>query len=467
MTRVFEWLISLLICVVLFVVIGLFLPATREVSRSVETNRAMSTVNDVLSSFTRFRDWNALINHDPRMQIEVTGPESGEGATLSFRSNDRTVGEGSWKLTEFVPGERIVYALDTPGRGKDKTMTFTFERTGQRKQNVKITQTYSVDYGFDLIGRYAGMYVVDNIGEDMKLGLGKFSNLMATIPRFDYSQHEAPFAFVDMPAQNVLMASATANRANDDIAVAMTNQLKWIEQVMEENELESAGPLRIVTTEFGADSYAFDVVMPIRPEGTGPSDEEAAEDDQAAADAEAGDEAAEGAEGEAAAEAEDAEPRIAEIAQEPVPLNAPFDASAMPEVLDIEIKPGRNDTVNPVLYVQVPAHRAATTTYVGPAPALPRVRDLVRAWAMVRGAETAARPYDDYRVEIKDMLLEDAEFQVYWPIKVGDQAPGDWVQLVPEPVEEETAPPPGAEGEQAAEAGDEDAPADEEAGSAE
>ena len=456
MTRVIEWLISLLIVVALFVVIALFLPASRTVSHSVETNRPMSTVNDILSSYTRFGDWNALVNHDPRMKLTVSGPESGVGAKLAFYSDDATVGEGSWELVEFEPGRKIVYALDTPGRGSNKTMTFDFERTGQRKQNVKITQTFNVEYGYDLLGRYAGLYITDNVGEDMKLGLGKFSNLIATIPRFDYSQHDAEFAFVDLPAQNVLSATATAKRANDDIAVAMTNQLKWIEQVMEENDLESAGPLRIVTNEFGADAYGFDVVMPVRPEGTGPAGEEEATeegDDVAATD---GEEAAEGDE-EAAAEGANAEERIAEIAQERVSLDAPLDASVMPEVLDIEIKPGRNNTANPVVYLQVPAHRAVTTTYVGPAPALPRVRDLIRAWAMVRGAETAERPYEDYLIEIEDMLSDNAEFQAYWPVKVGDEMPGAAVQLVPEPVAEGAAsPPPGQEGE----AGAEDAPAE-------
>ena len=465
MTRVIEWLISLLIVVALFVVIGLFLPASRSVSHSVETNRPMSTVNDILSGFTRFADWNALINHDPRMQINITGPNNGVGAKLGFRSGQHSIGEGSWELVEFVPGERLVYALENNARGDDKKMTFEFERTGQRKQNVKITQTYSVDYGWDLIGRYAGMYVTDNVGEDIKLGLGKFSNLLATIPRFDYSMHEAEFAFVDVPAQNVLMASATAKRTNDDIAVAMSNQLKWIEQTMEANDLESAGPLRIITNEFGADAYGFDVVMPVRKEGTGPEGEDAAEAGEAADEAPA--DAV--AEGEEAAEGEGEGEYTAEIAQPRVGLKDPFDAATMPERLEVTIEDGRNGAKNPVIYAQVPAHRAATTTYVGPSPGLPRVRDLVRAWAMVNGAETADRPYEDYRIEIKDMLSETAEFQAYWPVRVNGEVPAPAVQLVPEPVEEDkgAAPPlaSGADGE--AEAGEDAAPAEAEAESAE
>ena len=129
MTRVLEWLISLVIVIALFVAIGVFLPSKRTVSHEVESNRPMSTVNDLLGGFTRFRDWNALINHDPRMRLTTSGPESGVGAKLEYVSSEPQVGSGSWEVVEVVPGERIVYALDTPGRGKNKKMTFTFERS--------------------------------------------------------------------------------------------------------------------------------------------------------------------------------------------------------------------------------------------------------------------------------------------------------------------------------------------------
>ncbi len=384
MTRVIEWLVSLLIVIVLFVLIGVFLPSKRSVSHSVETNRPMSTVTDLVGSFTRFRDWNALINHDPRMQLTTSGPEQGVGAKLDFRSNDAVVGAGSWELVESEPGEKIVYALTTPGRGDKKRMTFTFERTGQRNQNIEITQRYTVDYGWDLLGRYAGLYVTDGVGDDIKRGLGKLSNLLATIPRFDYSGHEPGFAFVDLPATNALVVTTAAKRANDDIALAMSNQLKWIEQVMDKNGLEASGPMRIVTNEFGSDSYAFDVVMPIRRKGTGPAEPAEGED------AEAG----EGAGAEAVAEAAPA-----------VDPNAPL------ETFDVEVE-------GPVVYAQLPAMRVAKTRYVGPSPGLARIRDLVRAWALVRGHEPTDRPFEEYLGEIKDMLAEDAEFNAYWPVQV-------------------------------------------------
>ncbi|MBC7656724.1 MAG: SRPBCC family protein, partial [Frankiaceae bacterium] len=264
MTRFFEFVISLLIVVVVFVVIGLFLPSKRMYTYHIETNRPMSTVSDLFNGFSRFKDWNPLLRYDPRAKHDVSGPAEGVGAKFSYQSRDKMIGTGSWEIVESVPGEKIKYKLVGPASGKDKTMTIRLTRTGQGNKNVKITQEYRVNYGWDILGRYSGLYVNRNIGDDVKRGLDKFSALLATIPRFDYSQHPESFEIVQMPTQDVLLVSTASKRNNEDILLAMENQVSWINKVMEGNGLVANGPLRIVTTEFTSDSYAFDVLQPVR-----------------------------------------------------------------------------------------------------------------------------------------------------------------------------------------------------------
>lgn len=355
MTRFIEFLISLLIVVVLFVVIALFLPAKRTFVHSVETNRPMSTVFDLLNGFNRFRDWNPLVRYDPRMPTSVEGPAAGVGAKFVFNSQDRVVGQGNWEIVESVPGEKIRYRLTNNSRGENKTMTFDFERTGQRNQNVKITQTYRVEYGWDLLGRFAGMYVTRNVGDDVRRGLEKFTTVLAQIPKYDYSQHEGEFAIEEQPARDVLLVTTAAKRNNDEIATAMTNQVSWIEKVMAANGLVADGPLRIVTNEFTGETYGFDVVQPVRKA-------------TAAANAPAG------------------------------------------EKLSVTLE-------GPVQYEQIAPRRVAVTTYTGPAPGLPRMRDVLRAWTLVHSGDTADRPYEDYLGGVGTMLDEDAKFKVYWPVK--------------------------------------------------
>ena len=354
MVRVIEFLISLLVVVVLFLVIALFLPSKRMYTYSVETNRPMATVYDLLNGFGRFKDWNPLVRYDKNMQTEITGPAMGKGAKFSFRSRDAMVGNGSWEIVESSP-DRIKYRLTGPTRGQEKTMTIKLERTGQFNRNVKITQEYRVNYGWDLIGRYAGLYVTRNVGDDVKRGLDKFSSFLATVPKFDYSQHSGEFAFVEMPMQDALVVSTAAKRTNDEIAVQMSNQKSWIDKVMAANGLVADGPLRIVTTEFTSDTYAFDVVQPVRKAGT--------------------------PEGQPAGEK---------------------------MILSMD---------GPVSYVQLPARRLASTTYTGPAPGLARVRDILRAWAMTHGVDTDDRPFEEYTSGIGSMNDETAQYKVYWPVK--------------------------------------------------
>jgi effector-binding domain-containing protein len=355
MTRVIEFLISLLIVAVLFVLIGVFLPAKRSFSFSTETNRPMATVNDVLNNFSRFKDWNPLMRYDPKMQTSVSGPAEGVGAKFNYESRDKVIGKGSWEIIESVPGQMVKYKLTNPSSGENKFMTFKFERTTGRAKNIKITQQYSVEYGWNLFSRYAGLYVTRNVGDDIKRGLDKLTSFMATIPKFDYSMNSTGYAIVDQPATDILLVTTASHRSNDEIATAMTNQLSWINKVMAANGLVPAGPLRIVTNEFTGDSYGFDVVMPVRPAA-------------AAADAPAG------------------------------------------ERLNVTLE-------GPVTYDQLPARRAAVTTFIGPAPGLPMVRDKLRAWSMTHGADVQDRPYEEYISGVSSMLAEDAQFKVYWPLK--------------------------------------------------
>src|SRR6476659_5988995 len=98
MTRFIEFVISLLIVVVLFLVIGLFLPSKRTFLYSIETNRPLATVTDLLSGFTRFKDWHPLVHYDPLMTTEVSGPTIGPGAKFSYHSQQRPIGDGSWTV---------------------------------------------------------------------------------------------------------------------------------------------------------------------------------------------------------------------------------------------------------------------------------------------------------------------------------------------------------------------------------
>jgi hypothetical protein len=355
MTRLLEILISLAIVAVLFVVVALILPSSRHLSADIETNRKMTIVYDTLNSPRRLKDWNPIALRDPKMQWQYSGPDTGVGATASYKS--AVVGEGSWKITRSEPGKLVEYAVTDNSSGTNKKTTFLLKPTGRNNRNVQIIQTYDVDYGFDIMGRYRGMYVSRNVGDVVKVGLNKLTNMLAGVPNYDYStfgKDNPDYAakIVDMPAENLLFASAAVARDNDKIQQAMQNNLQWINKVIAGNGLESAGPMRVITTEFAADAYSFDVAIPVRAKG-----------------------------------ATDASAPISPKLEGPVQV-------------------AHND-----------ASRAVAAGFKGHMASLPQKRDALRAWAMTHGYETTGRPFETWNNGVDQGFTEDGEFTLYWTLK--------------------------------------------------
>ena len=377
MTRLIEVLISLAIVAALFLVISLVLPSSRHLSDSVETNRQMTIVYDTLDSLRRFKDWNPLVLHDPRMQIKLSGPASGVGARLDYSSKDASIGEGSWKIIADQPGQSVTYAITNPQRGHDKRATFSLKRTGHNGRNIQITQNYDVTYGWDLLGRYAGLYVARHVGDDMKMGLERLATMLTTVPNVDYrmqGSNWSDFRFADVPAEHLLVVSAgSIQRDPDKLAASMKADMEWIKRSMEASGLVAAGPMRIISTEFGRENYTFDVAQPVRrgaaasSTGTGTGD--------------------------AAAPAADAAPTDAFAPLTGLKLQGPVKA--------VDTKPGR----------------AAAVSYTGYMMSLENVHNALRAWSLTQGLEVTDRPWDVYKNGIDQAITENGQYDSYWMLK--------------------------------------------------
>ncbi|MGH8061264.1 MAG: polyketide cyclase [Pseudoxanthomonas sp.] len=388
MTRLIEFLIALALVLALFLVVGLILPSKRHLEESVETNRRMTIVFDTLNSVRRMKDWNQLI---PNKASELTysgGDEghTGVGARVDFASADKHMGKGSWAITESeIPGStgaggKVSYAIVDNTHGDDKKTNFVLTPAGKNGRNVKITQTYDVHYGWNLINRFHGMYVSRQVGDVMKSSLSKLTNLLATVPNFDYRIEGSKLTglrIADVAAEDLLVVTAgNIERNNDAIKASIKANQEWIKRVMESNGLEAAGPVRIVTTDFGAEKYAFDVAQPVRKRN--------------------GAAAAKPAEGDKA--------KPAEVVPAPV-------ATASNGPLRVSV------SGTPVKYEHHEAHKAASASYTGYMAELDAVRSSLRAWAMTNGYEVTDRPYESWKGGVDQAFTADGTFDVYWAIK--------------------------------------------------
>ena len=388
MTRLLEFLIALALVLALFVVVGLVLPSKRHLVESTETNRRMTIVFDTINNVRRLKDWNLLM---PSKVSELTYSGGGDGHTgvgarVDFNSADKRWGKGHWEITESeapaaTGGGKVGYAIEDRTPGGDKKTVFTLEPAGKNGRNVKVTQTYDVSYGWNLLGRFNGMYVSRHVGDSVKASLSKLTNMLATVPNFDYRIEGSKLTglkVVELPAEDLLVVKAgNIDRNNEVIKASIKANQEWIKRVMESNGLEAAGPVRIVTTDFGTEKYAFDVAQPVRKRsGAAPKPANGDKDK----------------------------------AKEP-PITPPATTTASTGPLKVSV------SGTPVEYVHVEARRAASASYTGYMAELDAVRNSLRAWAMTNGYEVADRPYESWKGGVDQAFTADGAFDVYWAIK--------------------------------------------------
>lgn len=398
MTRLIELLISLAIVAGLMLVVAMILPSQRDLVEKVETNRKMTIVYDTLNGFRRFKDWNPLFLRDPRLRADLSGPESGVGARIGYDSSVPSLGKGSWEITATEPNKSIDIQVVDERRGGNKRMRFDLKPTGRNGRNVEISQSYHVEYGWDLIGRYAGLYVSRNVGDDMKLGLQRLSTMLASVPNIDYKVPGSKLEglkVADRPAESLLVVKAgSIERNNEKIKTSMKANMEWIARTMKENGLAAAGPMRINSVELGQDNYTFEVAQPVRRGGDAKKGGD--KQDRGKQKGSKG-----GKQGEADADAA-GEQELAEAAQAP--------AGDAEELTGLKM-------LGPVEYLYTAPTRVATGSYTGYMAELENVRNAIRAWAMTQGFEPAGRPFELYQNGIDDAFTENGKFQVYWILK--------------------------------------------------
>lgn len=259
MTRLLEIIVALILVFVLAVVVGVLLPSHGHVERSLEISHNLRHTYDALNNFRRFPDYSALRALDPNVQFQLSGPAYGQDAEISWQDGNG-LGNGSLKIVSDEENRQVVWALQNHWRGSNKRYTIDLEPSDNQKL-VKITMSYDVDYGWDLISRYSQLYLHGDPATFMQYSLGGLQSMLANIPNIGYKDLDP--VLVDTPEQPVLMLSTQAARSLDDIAVATHKALDQIHATMKSLGVEQTGPYITLTTDWGDENYSFDIAVPI------------------------------------------------------------------------------------------------------------------------------------------------------------------------------------------------------------
>jgi len=263
MNRLIELIISVAIVAATFVIIGLILPNHAHVERTVEVANPVTQVYDILNGYRRYNAWQPWTGVDPHAQYTREGPDFGVGAKFNWTSFEKQLGNGSLEITESLPNEMIKMSMTNNWHGTNKTYTYRLQMNPQTRA-TQIEWSLDVDYGWNLFGRYAGLYLNGGTGEFMGSGLSRLSTLLATIPILDYGQVEVQT--VDVQPVGLVFVGAgvpAAPRKWDEAEVAFDRAWSEAAAFVRQQKLESVGANRRITNVLGEDNNDYNLAIPV------------------------------------------------------------------------------------------------------------------------------------------------------------------------------------------------------------
>jgi hypothetical protein len=273
MTRVLEFIAALIIVAVCGVVVGFIMPATGHVERTLTVGKDLRQVYDVLANFRTFPDYGVLRAYDPATKYTLSGAAYGAGAAIDWDSQDPKVGQGKLTVASAQPGfdkidpsvndAEIVWNVDNDWRGNDKHFTLDLLRQGSSGKLTKITWAYDVSYGFSIVNRYSNMYIHGAPDAFIQYSLNNLQNVLAGVPNIDYSALD-PYMVQTKPTPMLVVSTSMQRKDGlDGLNAATDAAISQIQAAAKKLGVNITGPRVIFTTNYGDQTYTFDVGMPI------------------------------------------------------------------------------------------------------------------------------------------------------------------------------------------------------------
>lgn len=160
----------------LLLVVGLILPSKIHVERSIEILAPKSAVFATLNSLREFNKWSPWAKRDPTTTYTFSGPETGVGARMEWKSKE--MGDGTQEIIAVDSDQRITVALDFGEMGK----ATAYYALHPAEEGTSVTWGFDEDVGMNFIGRYFGLVMDSLVGKDYEEGLATLKALLEAPP---------------------------------------------------------------------------------------------------------------------------------------------------------------------------------------------------------------------------------------------------------------------------------------------
>lgn len=171
--KIVQWGLAVVGAIALAaVLVGLFLPSTFAVRRSIDIAAPADRIYDYVVEPRKWSQWSVWTRRDPAMRIVYSGPPFGMGARWSWES--KSEGNGTMEFTRVEPNRRVEYALFFPDFNMRSTGVIAIE---PRDGVTRVTWTNDGDVGGNPLKHFLAAAMDRIVGPDFEQGLANLKVL--------------------------------------------------------------------------------------------------------------------------------------------------------------------------------------------------------------------------------------------------------------------------------------------------
>ena len=160
-----------------FILVGIILPGTFEVTRSVEIAAPPETVFPFLNSLDSWTEWTPWGAVESRLE----GPPAGRGARRVW--DDPDLGSGSLSIAHSRPPRSVDYVVEVDGGKLRFEGTITVEPRGG---GSLVTWTERADLGWNPLLGWTALNMEDSQGRQLRESLERLRERVEAAPRDAY-----------------------------------------------------------------------------------------------------------------------------------------------------------------------------------------------------------------------------------------------------------------------------------------
>jgi effector-binding domain-containing protein len=256
-------LYSIVFTLILFVSLGLFLPREVHVERSIDIQRPPVTVFTIVNSYRSFPAWSPWAERDPGALYEITGPDAGVGARLSWSGDPRLVGSGWQEITDSEPNSLVRMQMSFDQEG----LASSYFQIDPLASGTRVTWGIDTDLvagqGFvrGLLARYFGLFFDAWVGADYERGLTRLKALVEDLPPANFAGFEPEI--VQVQPTDILLVSHQVNGVTGESRPDLAPAYQEIVAFMAEHDIERAAQPMAITRMHGSEAYAIEAAVPV------------------------------------------------------------------------------------------------------------------------------------------------------------------------------------------------------------